>query len=284
MDAGGLEFSCALPPGPEFAGLAVLAEELGYARVWVLDSAPLWEDSFVHLAFAAERTTRIELGVALLVPAQRSVMAMASAIATTARVSGGRFRACFGSGFTARVAMGCRPLTLRALSGYVTAVRQLLLGKLAIVDGVPVRMLHAAGPAESGPVDVPLWLSVVGTRGTALAGEIADGVIGSSHPALPAAVIVSGTVLEPGEDPGSDLPSFEGRATHHVEHVQLLLDHLEAETIVGDAKSAQHQLMRLAEPGFGEIIYTPTGPDVRRELCAFAAARPPAEPRRRNDA
>jgi alkanesulfonate monooxygenase SsuD/methylene tetrahydromethanopterin reductase-like flavin-dependent oxidoreductase (luciferase family) len=48
----GVELSCGLPPGPDFADLAVLAEELGYARVWIFDSAPLWEDPFVHLALA----------------------------------------------------------------------------------------------------------------------------------------------------------------------------------------------------------------------------------------
>ena len=53
----GIELSCGLPPGPDFADLAVLAEELGYARAWIFDSAPLWEDPFVHLALAAERTT-----------------------------------------------------------------------------------------------------------------------------------------------------------------------------------------------------------------------------------
>ena len=44
------ELSCGLPPSPDFAELAVLAEQLGYARVWIFDSAPLWEDPFVHLA------------------------------------------------------------------------------------------------------------------------------------------------------------------------------------------------------------------------------------------
>jgi 5,10-methylenetetrahydromethanopterin reductase len=72
-----LELSCGLPPGPDFADLAALAEELGYARVWIFDSTPLWEDPFVHLALAAARTTRIGLATAVLVPPQRSVMAMA---------------------------------------------------------------------------------------------------------------------------------------------------------------------------------------------------------------
>ena len=78
-----LELSCGLPPGPDFADLVVLAEELGYARVWIYASAPLWEDPFAHLALAAQRTTRIGLAAAVLIPGQRSVMAMASGIATS---------------------------------------------------------------------------------------------------------------------------------------------------------------------------------------------------------
>ena len=198
------ELSCGLPPGPAFADLAVLAEELGYARVWIYDSAPLWEDPFVHLALAAQRTTRIGLGTAVLIPDQRSEMAMASGIATIARISGGRFRPCFGTGFTARLAVGQRPMTLKALADYVTALRQLLAGKTAVVDGRPVRMLHADGLADPRPIEVPLWLSVFGPRGAALAAEVADGIIGPPHPTLPAAMLVSGTVLDPGEDPGSD--------------------------------------------------------------------------------
>lgn len=37
---GFFELSCGFPPGPDFADLVVLAEELGYARAWVFDSAP----------------------------------------------------------------------------------------------------------------------------------------------------------------------------------------------------------------------------------------------------
>ncbi len=65
-----VELSCGLPPGPDFSDLAVAAETLGYSRVWIFGSAPLWEDPFVHLALAAERTSRIGLGTAVLDPAR----------------------------------------------------------------------------------------------------------------------------------------------------------------------------------------------------------------------
>jgi 5,10-methylenetetrahydromethanopterin reductase len=315
------ELSCGLPPGPAFADLAVLAEELGYTRVWIFDSAPLWEDPFVHLALAAKRTTRIGLGTAVLIPDQRSEMAMASGIATVNRISGGRFRPCFGTGFTARLAVGQRPTTLQALADYVTAVRQLLAGKTAVVDGRPVRMLHADGLTEPRPIEVPLWLSVFGPRGAALATEVADGIIGPPHPTLPAAMLVSGTVLDPGEDPGSDrvreaigpwrvgdwhnayakggaeavdalpggrdwrealealapeeerhLLTFEGHVTHLPDRDRRLLEHIDVRTMVGDEARIGRGLTRLAEIGLHEVIYTPSGPDVARELRAFASA------------
>jgi len=316
-----VELSCGLPPGPDFADLVVLAEELGYSRAWIYDSAPLWEDPFVHLALAADRTTRIGLATAVLVPEQRSVMAMASGIVAVARISGGRFRACFGTGLTARLAVGQRPMTFTALVDYVTALRQLLAGKTAVVDGKPTKMLHGSGSAQPRPVEIPLWLSVFGPRGTALAGEIADGIIGPPHPTLPTATLVSGTVLETGEEPGSSrvreaigpwrvvgwhnayatggaeavdampggsawrealealapeterhLLTFEGHVTHLPDRDRQLLEHIDVSTMVGDAVRIRAALAKLAGIGFHEVIYTPTGPDVARELRAFASA------------
>ncbi len=131
---------------------------------------------------------------------------MASAIATIARLSDGRFRACFGTGASARRTMGQRPLTLRYLKSYVTAVRALLAGETTVVDGQPVRMLHADDLAAPRPLGVEIWLSVFGPRGIELAEQIADGIIVGmpmDHP-LPIAMLMPGTVLQPGEDRGSE--------------------------------------------------------------------------------
>jgi len=316
------ELSCGLPPGPDFADLAVLAEDLGYARVWIFDSAPLWEDPFAHLALAAARTSRIGLATAVLIPTQRSVMAMAAGIATIHRISSGRFRACFGTGYTARMAMGQRAMPLDAMFEYVASLRGLLAGDTVVLDGQPARMLHWTGLAAPRPIEVPLWLSVMGPRGNARAAEVADGTIGPPHPTLPTATMISGTVLDPGEDAGSDrvldaiapwrvvgwhtayaaggaaavdgmpggaewraalealtpedqrhLLAFEGHVTHLTDRDRLLIEHLDARTMVGDAASIGRKLGRLAEAGFCEAMYTSSGPDVARELRAFATAR-----------
>jgi 5,10-methylenetetrahydromethanopterin reductase len=44
-------------------------------------------------------------------------------------------------------------------------------------------------------------------------------------------------------------------------------------TMVGNGPDVGRQLERLADTGFHEIIYTPSGPDVARELRAFASVR-----------
>ncbi|MGO8770338.1 LLM class flavin-dependent oxidoreductase [Mycobacterium sp.] len=322
-----VELSCGLPPGPDFADLAMLAEELGYTRVWIFDSAPLWEDPFVHLALAAGRTTRIGLATAVLIPSQRSVMAMASGIATIARLSGDRFRACFGTGGTACWTLGQAPTSLNALFDYVGSLRRLLAGETAVIDGKAVRMLHWPGMTASRPVRVPLWLSVMGPRGNERAHEVADGIIGPPHPTLPSATMMSGTVLDVGEDPRSSrvlaavgpwgvvpwhtaytyggasavdalpggaawraslealapeeerhLLTFEGHVTHLTERDLPLLEHMDVEgrtsaglmMKVGDAATIRQGLTRLAEAGYREVMYTPSGPDVARELRAFA--------------
>ena len=318
-----VELSCGLPPGPEFGELAALAESVGYSRVWIFDSAPLWEDPFVHLALAAQRTSRIGLGTAVLIPSERSEMSMASAIATIARISDGRFRAGFGTGGTARRTMGQRPLPLRSMGAYIAAVRGLLAGETVTIDGQPTRMLHAEGLTLSRPVSVEIWLSAFGPRAVELAAEVADGIIGLPvRQPLRAATMLAGTVLDVDELPDSErvreavgpwkvvayheayavagaaavdampggrawreaveelaLPGqrhlliHEGHVTHLSQRDRPLLDERSAYPVtVGDPDTIRTALAQLANRGVQEVIYTPSGPDVARELTAFSTA------------
>ena len=43
-------------------------------------------------------------------------------------------------------------------------------------------------------------------------------------------------------------------------------------TMVGEPDRIRRHLARLGDAGFGEIVYTPSGPDVPRELAAFRRA------------
>jgi 5,10-methylenetetrahydromethanopterin reductase len=69
------------------------------------------------------------------------------------------------------------------------------------------------------------------------------------------------------------LLTFEGHVTDLPDRDRELLEYIDVNAMVGDAPDVGRQLARLAEGGFQEIIYTPSGPDVARELRAFASVR-----------
>jgi 5,10-methylenetetrahydromethanopterin reductase len=199
--------SLGFPPGPLALEAAELAERLGYHRIWLYDSAAIWEDVWVHLGRIATATERIGLGTAVLVPNLRHVMTTASAIATIDRLAPGRLVAGFGTGFTARYVLDQVPLSWAQTERYVSQLRALLAGEVVEIDGKQCQMIHHPAMAEPRPIEVPLVLSAMGPKGQAIARESSDGLMsvgpgdGSWDPYYE---MVHGTVLDPGEDPRSD--------------------------------------------------------------------------------
>ncbi len=201
-----MRISIGLPPGPQARRVAVLAEELGYDRVWLYDSAALYEDIWIHLGGIAEATERIGLGTAVLVPNLRHVMTTAAAIATIDRLAPGRLACAIGTGFTARLVLGQKALPWRTVRTYVEQLKGLLRGDVVEIDGKPCQMIHHPQLAKPRPIDVPILLSAFGPKGMAITREIADGWIGIAPPAErfeQAVQMVNGTVLEPGESRAS---------------------------------------------------------------------------------
>jgi 5,10-methylenetetrahydromethanopterin reductase len=86
-----------------------LAEELGFARAWCYDSPLLYDDVFVTLARAAERTSRIGLGVGVLVPGLRAPVVTANALSSVSALAPGRVVVAVGAGFTGALRWRCRP-------------------------------------------------------------------------------------------------------------------------------------------------------------------------------
>ena len=77
------KLSVGLAPGRHTVDLAKLAVDLGCERVYLYDSAAVYEDVFIWLARLAELTDA-QLGAAVLVPNLRHVMTTASGHATSA--------------------------------------------------------------------------------------------------------------------------------------------------------------------------------------------------------
>jgi alkanesulfonate monooxygenase SsuD/methylene tetrahydromethanopterin reductase-like flavin-dependent oxidoreductase (luciferase family) len=93
--------SCSLPPGPEAPDHVALAEVLGYERAWFYDSPALYGDVWIAMARALDRTERIGVGTAVLVPSLRHVVTTAAAIGSLEAQAPGRLAVAIGAGVDA---------------------------------------------------------------------------------------------------------------------------------------------------------------------------------------
>jgi 5,10-methylenetetrahydromethanopterin reductase len=207
IDKGRPTLACALPPSRDLPRYARHAEALGYTRIWVYDSPALYGDIWVALGRAAEATQRVGLGTGVAVPSLRHVMVTASAIGAIEELAPGRLTVAFGTGFTARQAMGKSPMRWADLATYVTQLRALLAGEVVEIDGAACQMIHSPGFGSPRPINVPLLVAPIGPKGFAIAERIADGLVLAVEPVDPLdrrwpirALLVTGTILEPGED------------------------------------------------------------------------------------
>jgi 5,10-methylenetetrahydromethanopterin reductase len=198
--------SLALPPSRKIVDYARLAARLGYRRLFVFDSPALYGDVWVALARVAESVPDIELASGVAVSSLRHPMVTASALASIEELAPGRISAYFGTGFTARMAMGKRSVRWADLATYFRQVRSLLNGETVEIDGAPCQMIHSPGFAPPRPINVTLGLAPVGPKGFQVAQELADSVILAAPPGPDQrqwgniAILATGTVLDPGED------------------------------------------------------------------------------------
>jgi 5,10-methylenetetrahydromethanopterin reductase len=323
-----MDVSCAFATSLATPEHIALAEELGYHRAWCYDSPALYPDVWMVLALAAERTSSIGLGPAVLVPSLRHPMVNAAAIATLAAAAPGRVAVAIGAGFTGRMVLGQRPMRWSDVEAYVRVLRALLRGEDAEWEGHVLRMLHPDGFGATRPVDIPVLIGADGPKGLAVAGQLGDGVFSAMIPtqsdAAWRALLTVGTVLDEGEDPSSPrvleaagpalavvyhgmyerggaeaadalpggqawreaieaVPERERHLAIHEGHlveanvrdrpaVEAGSSLLPAFTTTGTAAEVRQRVAGLAEAGVTEIAYQPAGPDIPRELAAFAAA------------
>ena len=201
-----MDLSCAFPPGVATPDHIALAESLGFRRAWCYDTPSAYAEVWTTLCRAADRTQRIGLGPAVLVPSLRHVMTNAAAIATLEALAPGRVAVGVGSGSTGRSMLGQRPMRWADVAAYATALRGLLRGDDVEWDGRVLRMLHADGYVAARPVGVPILIAAEGPKGLGIAKDIGDGVLSVTGPKPGfawCAVLQFGTILRDGETPDS---------------------------------------------------------------------------------
>ena len=205
-----IQLSCAFATELDTPAHIAVAEDLGYHRAWCYDSPAVLSDVWMILALAAGRTGRIGLGPGVLIPSLRHPMVTAAAVTTLAANAPGRVAVGVGSGFSARLSMGQKPVRWNEIGQYIETIQSLLAGQTVLWQGQPIAMLHPRRCASDRPSKVPIFVGADGPRGLAVAAQFGDGLF-SANDALLAAddhdqrvLLMWGTVLKPGENPRSN--------------------------------------------------------------------------------
>jgi len=154
-----------------------LAERLGYDRAWVFDSPALFADPWMTLARAADRTSQIRLGVSVITPRMRHLIANAGAIATLAALTPGRADVVIGAGFTSQAMIGKGPVRCAEVEEYVIALRALLRGEAIDWDDGVVALRPGRLTGLKVPCEVPIWIAAHGPKGYAIGARVGDGII-----------------------------------------------------------------------------------------------------------
>ena len=193
-------------PAAMVPGLARRAELAGFGGIWKGETNN--RDPIALLAACAPATSQVTLGSAILHMLARSPVAAGMAAATLNELATGRFVLGLGVANPTLAAWHggrfARPLTMAR--EYVAIVRQIYQGERVARDGkvFAARDFRLGGALPRYPLRI--LLAALGPRMSALAGEIADGVL--VNMATPAAIREIGSwaqqgAVAAGKDPAS---------------------------------------------------------------------------------
>ncbi|WP_026928412.1 LLM class flavin-dependent oxidoreductase [Granulicoccus phenolivorans] len=162
-----------IPPcGPvtEVAAAVRRAEEAGFDAVAMPDSPTLWRDTFAALCVAATATEQIALWTAVTSISTRNPISLASSARTVAELAPGRFRLGLGAADSAGFLTGQGRATTGQLRRGIRAIKSL-------VTGAPTRFGETTVTLQDGCGPIPVYLAAEGPKNTALAVEVADGLM-----------------------------------------------------------------------------------------------------------
>jgi 5,10-methylenetetrahydromethanopterin reductase len=150
-----------------------LAESLGFAGAWIIDSQLICRELYVTMTACALGTTTIRIGAGVTVPGTRHAAVTASAIASLAELAPGRIVLGVGTGLSSVGTLGLPPARVSALEDLIATSRALLAGgSVGLANGVQGRMTWL-----DRPLRVPVYVGASGPRVLDLAGRVADGVL-----------------------------------------------------------------------------------------------------------
>jgi alkanesulfonate monooxygenase SsuD/methylene tetrahydromethanopterin reductase-like flavin-dependent oxidoreductase (luciferase family) len=159
------------PPAARLVELAVAAEAAGFDSVWLNDCDTLFEDPWPVFALIARETTKVKIGPCVTNPSNRDWSVTAGLLATLHDISGGRMVCGIGRGDAAVRMLGQRPASPRQLEAAIVAIRDLVAGRPATIDGNDVRLAWAPG------FELEMWGAGYGPAVLDVVGRCCDGFI-----------------------------------------------------------------------------------------------------------
>jgi 5,10-methylenetetrahydromethanopterin reductase len=158
-------------PLPELMDFIRSCEDAGFHGVGVHDHHHSGRDVYVALTLAAAATHRLTLYPATTNPVTRHPLVLAATANSLAEIAPGRVLLTLAPGFLSVEKAGKPRARREQLGEVVTALRLLLAGQPAVVDGQELRMNNVAAPAPK------IFILAAGPKMLELAGEMADGVL-----------------------------------------------------------------------------------------------------------
>ena len=146
------------------------AEDCGFERVGLVDSQSIYRELYVSCTAGLHASQSIAIGPRVTNALTRHPTVTASAMVTMAELAPGRVFAGVGTGDSALINIGLRPIKLGALEEFVKCLRGLMRGERVQYQGSEVHLTWSG-------IDIPIYVSAHGPKTLEFAGQHADGVI-----------------------------------------------------------------------------------------------------------
>ena len=209
-----MDFGVTFPSRVGDFELIELAERLGYRQAWFYDSQMIYSDVYATMGPGPRiRPPRFDSAPAWPFRPRAWPPTIAHSIATINQLAPGRVELGVGTGNTARLTMGLRPISLTRMKKGVRLIQTLLAGETGTLqeedEEHSVRFLHPHRSYINLKDPVTVSISALGPKTLAYCGAESDGHItwGIDPDGLRAArAIIDDAAHKRGKSPG-DVPS-----------------------------------------------------------------------------
>ena len=154
----------------EVAEWCRVAEDCGFERVGLVDSQSIYRELYVSCTAGLQSTKTVTIGPRVTNALTRHPTVTASALVSMAELAPGRIFAGVGTGDSALINIGLRPIKLAALGEFVKCIRGLMRGERVQYEGSEFHLTWSR-------MDIPIYVSAHGPKTLEFAGQHADGVI-----------------------------------------------------------------------------------------------------------